>query len=769
MDNSVASSSNKVKGASLRFYNGQAGYSHTPFPIPLAANLASLVEYSDPFGIYPLISSDLQTRLPLRNLHWNSPSRPLRSIDSLYIDLVPDGLLITPFQGRSISSSNIPSQDFGPSTPGLGDFRKQSEAPRRERRHQIPGLRETPYLKLFLLRCDDVETYKASARKMLREWIKTHTPPSQNSSSSSNQENHDAFEWIIIHIVLPDPPGSSVWPSRASASVLDKIRSDFNGSSKSGMDRVCQIPSTAGVQVNGVTVNPIPSGQGHDQFLQEANRAWEDVLGKLKAWILSSFDLRVRQYEEDIKEKGSQRNIPGWNFCTFFVLKEGLARGFESVGLVEDALTGYDELAVELSIALRDQKEKAMAGQATGLFREHTQELLLLAELEFAGTGDASAAEQTLKGLSDSVNSVVDADKKPYRELILQNNISAFDFQCYVFARQVTLLARIALLSPLAATSTPRSNRGFLQSAPDHAAGSDDNEPIDLMILSEICRRAVRFVTSTGSTIREDLRSSFENKLGSDEATLLARYTVIENIISSWTYTACHQILIKADDPSFARQLLQIPQDGPVSTHHPRPSTPSTAPTSASTIPLPARSSSLLGRTPPPSSPPRRETLSSEFSPTAAQKGNWPSQMPYGLHSLAASRAELYLIARRALAGVALRQTWKTGWQALAGVKDESMDEVSLAESPCENVRERSAARLPLEEMALVGILDEDLKTALSSKDKFYEAYEVFGESIHASILHLIDVGNHESSFQIVPAVGQHEVHSRHGRRHCHC
>ena len=406
------------------------------------------MEYADPAGIYPLISNDLSSRLPLRNLHWNPASRPLRSIDSLYVELVPDENSAP--SGSIDSSAGLPAtSDDGATQLGSSDARRGSQAfpPKKERRHQIPGLRQTPYLKIYLLRCDDSDTYKSSVRKLLREWIKAHTPPSQSSTTVNSQENHDAFEWMIIHVVLPDVQHGSVWPSKASASVLDKIRSDFNASSKSPVDRVAQIPATRSLQIQGATVNPVPSGPVRDEFLRETNRAWDDLLMKVKALILTSFDLRVRQYEEDIKERVSQRALPGWNFCTFFILKEGLARGFESVGLVEDALAGYDELSVELYTAIEEQRTKSADGQDAGLFREHTEELLALAE-----SAEAEAHRSVVQDRSaeESCLSLLDGDRKQYRELILANNISAFDFQSYVFARQVSLLSRIARLTPTA-------------------------------------------------------------------------------------------------------------------------------------------------------------------------------------------------------------------------------------------------------------------------------------------------------------------------------
>ena len=129
---------------------------------------------------------------------------------------------------------------------------------------------------------------------------------------------------------------------------MEKLRSDFNSSSKGAPDRIAQIR----IAINDVPYDVLPRlvpavPSGSWETAQDAENAWSDLLAKFKSLILTSFDRRVAQYEEDIKEKAGQRSLPGWNFCTFFILKEGLARGFESVGLVEDALVGYDELSVD--------------------------------------------------------------------------------------------------------------------------------------------------------------------------------------------------------------------------------------------------------------------------------------------------------------------------------------------------------------------------------------------------------------------------------------
>ena len=590
---------------------------------------------------------------------------------------------------------------------------------RRERRHQIPGLRQTPYLKVYFLRCDDAETYKASSRKLLREWIKAHTPPSQSSTPHSSQESHDAFDWMILHVVLPDVQSSSVWPSRNSSSVLEKIRADFNSSSKSSVDRVAQVPATRSLQVQGVTVNPIPTGPAKEEFLREAEKAWEDLLGKIKSSILTSFDLRVHQYEEDIKEKSSQRNLPGWNFCTFFVLKEGLARGFESVGLVEDALMGYDELAVELDVAIKDQKQKSLAGLEAGLFREHTQELLIQAEIAMAAIRGVDVKKSDVKRSSISI---LDADRKSYRELILANNISVFDFQSYVFARQVALLSRIAGLRMLNEESQPASSEKV-------SSGRDTN---DLTVVAEICRRAIQFITSTCSIIREDLKASFKIDRSTDEQSLALRYCIIENIIASWTFSSCNQILHRTEEEPLARQIQALTKKvaSPISSpraRSPLRNEPGTQRLSVTGLSgFPNRMSSLIGgkslALAAPSQPAFPEELAFSKDPPSR------AEALTGLDYLAAQRAELYLITRRALSGIGFREGWKTGWSAVSSgeqIEDDHLDEISLEEASHEAPSDKEHTSPPSQLSIMAGLQNEGLHTALSSRSSFFALYEV--------------------------------------------
>lgn len=452
-------------------------------------------------------------RLPLRNLHWKAPTRPLRSIDSLHVDLVPSKESAR-LSGTSDSGLVPPQGSSGAQRTTEEIFRPPVKE--KQRRHQIPGLRQTPYLKVYLLRCDDSDSYKSTARKQVRDWVKEHTPPSQSSSSSSTLENHDAFEWMVLHVVLPDTPAASQprgssgsaggekeksgsrW-ARGTTTLLEKLRADFNVSSKSAPDRIAQIrlpkervpphmlPTPAPVASPPVAESP-----------QDQDRAWSDVISRFKTLILLSFDLRVSQYEDDIRKNEAKRSFPGWNFNTFFILKEGLARGFESVGLVEDALLGYDELSVGLDTVIRDQAGDATQGS---VILRHSEDLFKEASAMMQKSEDGDAGRPVQLHDDHPIN----AHKKDYRALILANDISIFDFQVYIFARQMSLLLRLgnslSSQSDLAAKLQPRPGDEGTGGSKDDQSNSAE----DLYSFAELCSRSLNFVTFAARLLRDDL------------------------------------------------------------------------------------------------------------------------------------------------------------------------------------------------------------------------------------------------------------------------
>ncbi|OCK77953.1 TMEM1 family protein-like protein [Lepidopterella palustris CBS 459.81] len=758
------------------------------------------VEYYDPSGVFPLLSEQLISRLPLRNLHWKSPTRPLRSIDSLHVDLVPSK--DTPIPAASVSASVLQpglssADDLQRTNSGQGHGSASSTAPSsefsrvptKERRHQIPGLRQTPYLKVYLLRCDDPETYKASSRKLLREWVREHTPPSQSSTSSSTQENHDAFEWIILHVVLPNTvaasqprgsgaantnagasteksSGSSRW-TRGSSTLFEKIRADFNISSKTAPDRIAQVR----LQKDAVPPHMLPSGSASvgspfSESLQEQNNAWNDVITKFKTLILLSFDLRVSQYEEDIREKDSQRALPGWNFCTFFILKEGLARGFESVGLVEDALVGYDELSVGLDSVIRDQAGEISQNQG-GSFLQYTEELqqqISALQGESGNTADEDKIVSHHLGIGDKP---INSAKKSYRDLILSNNISVFDFRCYIFSRQMSLLLRLgnahSSRSELTAKLHVRPSTSVAQRSVDDSSVGTKSSHIpdsteDLISLAELCHRALIFVTSAARLLSNDVKAGVNSKsLSTPEA-------LIDNFVSSWTFAAAQQILDETSTLSLpASKYLKDAgtgssgkmrsfggHDQELKVNLPEPKT----------MIHPTRSSSLSHRRTSLVDPPYAQTPPSgqvvydhgrfEDRPPVRQEAP-PLSGISGLQDLAANRAKLYIVQRRVLEHVGKRCGWAIGWAAIASAQaapNESFSEVDLdAPTDTDTQREEEQDETQRTVLPTLGLCEAALIAASSSVEQFRALYERLSD---LSVKHYMAAGQSKSAESIL-------------------
>lgn len=552
-------------------------------------------------------------------------------------------------------------------------------------------MRQTPYLRIYLLRCDDNEVYKASSRKLLREWIKTHSFSSQTGGGSAGgatggQDNHDACEWLILHVLQDgDVPekATSKWPGRGSTSVLEKIRADFNGSSKTSVDRVAQIrlPKNTGGKA-----------QDHSEFVDQLN----DVMDKIKQAILTSFDLRVTQYEEDIREKDSQRSLPGWNFCTFFILKEGLARGFENVGLLEDALVAYDELSAGLESAVadylsgtgdrhggsfldysEDSKEKALTALEASKLHKPAQE------------DEGEDADEAETGISVDLAEEyfpLDSSKKPYREMILANNISVFDFRSYVFSRQLNLL--------LKAAKAP-----FLQGKQDSApvvAGTDD-----LSLLAEVCDRAMEFIIMAARTLRYDIERALSEV--ADKASDAQKMAVIDDLVSSWTYAASCQILSQTSTPSLTLSESSLRKTGAALI--------SPAAASASRGNIPRRSSSL--------------------STAGTARAKQPSANKTGVEDLASGRGELYQLGRGVLEEIGKRRGWTHRWGDLdllfdqASVPSDDMEDVSLDDSDTNGKVEEAQDQTSVTYVANSLPLPV-LQKSLQSRRTFYALYEVF-------------------------------------------
>ena len=559
--------------------------------------------------------------------------------------------------------------------------------------------------------------------------MKDHTPAFQKSSKYNTQENHDAFEWLILHIISVDSQGTdrgaedgkgdSRWSKRGSSNLIEKIRTDFNGTSKSAVDRVAQV---------------YISGEALGQSSDDGDTGWGDLIFKMKSLILASFDLRVRQYEEDIKERESQRSLPGWNFNTFFVLKEGLAMGFESVGLVEDALASYHELAVGLHSILEERFADGPSTTSASQFQDYTNDLLVEVKKAAAialgasllsngdeNHGEDKHGEDTSEDLG---HDILSTDRKPFRELILSNKISAFDFQCYIFARQAALLLRMGNAS----TPPPEDKWNIPSPQPVRSSSPSPGPPPEdenLLILADVCQRAVEFITSACRTMRNELRAILKtNTDGKTEGSLISfpsQEAVVENLTASWTYSTAECVLSRTSTQSLASQLQPLMRQL-------KPQQQSQAGTKVASSPdLPRRTSSLSPNSSVLQRPPSPEKFPSVTS-LDAMRLLPPSPMQTGAQNLAADRGALHALKRQALSQVGFSYGgWRSGWPDLhlgEALEEYPMEEVSLDEAPNKKEIPNGTVMEKRVPFSMNGVRHKFLRKVLSSEESFYSAYE---------------------------------------------
>lgn len=102
-------------------------------------------------------------------------------------------------------------------------------------------------------------------------------------------------------------------------SVLDKIRADFNVDKR---DRYqSRISRFVGFPIIYPRCVQLAWSVG-----EQSPAVWAALIGKIKDGLLSALDIAVSSREEEVRRSESQRHMPGWNFCTYFVLKVSYSR-----------------------------------------------------------------------------------------------------------------------------------------------------------------------------------------------------------------------------------------------------------------------------------------------------------------------------------------------------------------------------------------------------------------------------------------------------------
>ncbi|GJJ15396.1 hypothetical protein Clacol_009672 [Clathrus columnatus] len=249
---------------------------------------------------------------------------------------------------------------------------------REEHASQIPqSLLDRPLLNIYVVSCEDTDVYKATVRRQIKDWL-----------SIVNQRKNQ--EWLILLVIRPDNRTPAQGFFAIKGNVLERLRADFNTDKR---DRCVQLTWSQGT----VTTS-----------------ACAELTSKMKEGIVSAFDSAVSQRLEDVRRSENQRQMPGWNFCTFFILKETLASTFTGMNLLDDAILAYSELEV----SFLQSQTSSLSGHISWFGKLITPD-----------------------PYDDSLP-LLDITKKPYRDLILRNTITIFDFRVYLLAKHCDVLGR---------------------------------------------------------------------------------------------------------------------------------------------------------------------------------------------------------------------------------------------------------------------------------------------------------------------------------------
>lgn len=162
---------------------------------------------------------------------------------------------------------------------------------------------------------------------------------------------------------------------------------------------------------------------------------------RLKECVSATFDAVVETQGDIVKREGQKKHLPGWNYCKWMAGVECIAGTFEGVGLYSDALSQFEDIDAGF---LQCQQENNLP------FFSHSG-------------GDTPG---------DDSAPLLDIGKKNYRDMILRNEITLFDFRNYVFAKRAILLGKLGRVAQVMSETPIFLNRVALmlkkESLPSH-------------------------------------------------------------------------------------------------------------------------------------------------------------------------------------------------------------------------------------------------------------------------------------------------------------
>lgn len=213
------------------------------------------VGYYDPFGLYPAVKEDFESKFPLTNLHWKyHPLKPVKLIPLLPIQLV-------------------------------------EEVPHSSRKTKQPTVYDNVYLRLVFVKADNLETYRSQVRPLIQAWL---------GDLVAGRE----VSWAIVLI------SSGIYKEKSltlmKKSVYEKLLADF---SKNGKHQVLH-PLDDLDEVLEEEEFVFRIGDKYNSDIEKLE-TFNHITTEFKGLILRTFDRRYNAYNEELdKMKESNGNDP---------------------------------------------------------------------------------------------------------------------------------------------------------------------------------------------------------------------------------------------------------------------------------------------------------------------------------------------------------------------------------------------------------------------------------------------------------------------------
>ncbi|GMM36045.1 transport protein particle complex II subunit [Saccharomycopsis crataegensis] len=467
------------------------------------------ISYYDPFSVYPKIQKDLDSKLPLTNLHWKASEKsPLRSIPCLDVELVeeiPKSIKSTPLvktiddqMQKKITrdpvsllkrASTIMKTGNDSSIEGSGfdlvtePIQKVEDSTNESALTDLTKSINDSYLKIMFFEAQNIDQYKSNVRPFIKEWFK-------QSIDSSKLPT----DWLLVFYLSQG--GKDDYTTAFKYGLLDKIKLDFNNY-KNGSFLDDHAPSSSNSGVNSTNALKILKIKHDYANTTEYNQGWNALFSSIKTGVLNTFTERINFFEykidkflnscappvDDVKSKRISKIDNGPNFASemniglYFLMNENLGILYHDLSLYEDSLTQYDNLQKIFQFYLQRHGDSNLPVKflnEVGFESNFEQNPFYFNIFKSIKESSFNEGEEKVHELSNSTyeqiapmvfesltnfnNSIFDQ----LRKRILNNAVSYFDLKNYFFLKEITLINSILFNSFSQLSSTPSVNSVYI-------------------------------------------------------------------------------------------------------------------------------------------------------------------------------------------------------------------------------------------------------------------------------------------------------------------